>query len=238
MSLLLHIDTSAEIAFVCLSNNEQILEVNITNSQKDHAAWLHTAIKEICTKANINLKQLDALAVSSGPGSYTGLRVAFATAKGLCYVLKVPLIAVNTLQIMALAASQSLLNIPYSKESINQSTTLLCPMIDARRMEVFTAVFTPNLTEVLPAQNLILHADSFSDILQLQKVVFSGNGSIKFQSLLKHSNAVFLDVKVEAQHLVILAYNEWLKGKFQDLAYSEPFYGKEFYSPAHKLPPV
>jgi tRNA threonylcarbamoyladenosine biosynthesis protein TsaB len=238
VSLLLHIDTAAEKAYVCVSEDENILAEKTNTSQKDHAAWLHTAIKEICTKTNVNLQQLDSVAVSSGPGSYTGLRVAFATAKGLCYALNIPLIAVNTLQIMALAASQSLLKITDSKESINQSTALLCPMIDARRMEVFTAVFTPDLTEVLTAQNLILHADSFSDILQLQKVVFSGNGSIKFQSLLKHFNAIFLDVNVEAQHLVKLAYNEWLKGKFQDLAYSEPFYGKEFYSPAHKLPPV
>lgn len=238
MSLLLHIDTAAEKAYVCISKDESILSEKTNTSQKDHAAWLHTAINEMCLNATINLQQLDAVAVSSGPGSYTGLRVAFATAKGLCYALKIPLIAVNTLQIMALAASQSFKKITDPEESINQSTTLLCPMIDARRMEVFTAVFTPDLTEVIPAHNLILQADSFSDMLKSRKVVFSGNGNIKFQSLLKHSNAVFLNVNVEAQHLVKLAYNEWLKGKFQDLAYSEPFYGKEFYSPAHKLPPV
>jgi tRNA threonylcarbamoyladenosine biosynthesis protein TsaB len=166
----------------------------------------------------LKLNQLDAIAISAGPGSYTGLRVGMATAKGLCYALKKPLIAINTLKMMANAA-------------LPASTNLLCPMIDARRMEVFTAVYDGELREVRPYSNLILQPESFSDLLENQTISFFGNGSAKFQAILRHSNAVFVKIEASALNMAGLSHSSFVRGNFTELAYSQPFYGKDFHSP-------
>ena len=162
MSLILNIDTAVQTSSICLSENDETLAVKINPSQKDSAAWLHVAIKELLHEKNLFLQQLEAIAVSEGPGSYTGLRVGMATAKGLCYALNKPLITINTLQMMAFAAPK-------------QHQGLLCPMIDARRMEVFTAIFDQNLNFILPPANLVLSETSFNDFLQKNKILFFGN---------------------------------------------------------------
>src|SRR6266513_982784 len=128
MSLLLNIDTAIETASICLSKDGNVLHLSINENQKDHAAWLTVAIQEMMQNSGYQLNQLNAIAVTIGPGSYTGLRVGLSTAKGLCYVLKIPLLTIGTLEMMAFAAKQN-------------PVDLLCPMIDARRMEVFTAVY-------------------------------------------------------------------------------------------------
>jgi len=221
VSLLLHIDTAVQSASVCLAKDENILATTINPSEKESAAWLHLAIQDILRQHNYTPNQLDAIAVSAGPGSYTGLRVGMATAKGLCYALNLPLISINTLQMMAAAFKEP-------------STDLLCPMIDARRMEVFTALFDWSLNEVMPPKNLILDEQSFAEPLQEHTISFFGNGSEKARPLLQHSHAMFVDVLANASDMVSLAAKKFAEGQFSDLAYSEPYYGKDFHSPIFK----
>jgi len=217
VSFILNIDTAVQSASVCISDNARVLGMKLNPSQKDHAAWLHLAVRELLSEQGLTLQQLNAVAISAGPGSYTGLRVGMATAKGLCYALNVPLIKINTLQMMAAAADKEV-------------AELLCPMIDARRMEVFTAVFDQNLKEVSPSTNLILDESSFAPLLEKFTVSFFGNGSTKFKSLAKHTNAGFQTVEATAQHMAGLSSLKFDLRDFADLAYSEPFYGKDFHS--------
>lgn len=220
MSLILNIDTAVQTASVCLSQNGESIGLKINPSQKDHAAWLHIAIEELLQEHDHSLSSLHAIAVSAGPGSYTGLRVGMATAKGLCYALNLPLITVNTLKMMAVAAQ-------------DEPTDLLCPMIDARRMEVFTAVYNKTLTELVSPENIILSDTFLENLLEECTITFFGNGSAKFSKLINNKNAIFRQLEATAAHLGQLAYLFYNQKEFADLAYSEPFYGKEFYSPAH-----
>jgi tRNA threonylcarbamoyladenosine biosynthesis protein TsaB len=218
VSFILNIDTAVQSASVCISKDDKVLGMKLNPSQKDHAAWLHLAIKELLSEQQLSLQQIDAIAISAGPGSYTGLRVGMSTAKGLCYALNIPLIKINTLQMMAAAAKKD-------------SAELLCPMIDARRMEVFTAVFDHNLQEVLPSTNLILDEGSLKHLLDQLTICFFGNGSTKFQSITKHPNASFKTIEATAQDMAELSYHRFSLREFADVAYSEPFYGKDFHSP-------
>jgi tRNA threonylcarbamoyladenosine biosynthesis protein TsaB len=222
VSLILNIDTAVQTASVCLSIEGKSVGFTINPSQKEHAEWLHTAIFELLQKQGYSLNNLKAIAVSAGPGSYTGLRVGMATAKGLCYALQLPLITVNTLQMMAVAAQ-------------DEPTELVCPMIDARRMEVFAAVYNKTLTEVLSPQNFILSESFLEELIEKHTITFLGNGSYKFSKLINNSNAFFKEIEVTAIHLSKISYFSFVKENFADIAYSEPFYGKEFYSPAHNV---
>lgn len=221
MGFILNIDTAVVGASVCLSQRADVVGLKKTAHPAESAAWLHTAIQQLLSEQAISMAQLDAVAVSAGPGSYTGLRIGMATAKGLCYALRRPLLTINTLQMMAAAATA-------------EPTALLCPMIDARRMEVFTGLYTKALNEVLPAQAVVLANNSFAAELENTTITFFGNGSTKFQALLQHPNAVFKAIPADAAHLAALAHDAFLKKDFADLAYSEPFYGKAFYSPPTK----
>lgn len=188
---------------------------------RESAAWLQPAIKNLMQDAGKELQQLKAISVSAGPGSYTGLRVGMASAKGLCYALNIPLITINTLQAMA---SQAL-------TQINDGTNaLLCPMIDARRMEVFTGIYDRELKEVMQPTNIIVEQNSFDEWLAAAPVYFFGNGSNKVKHLLINGNAQFIDVHVSAESLVQLAFQEFEKNNFAQLAYAEPMYVKAFYS--------
>jgi tRNA threonylcarbamoyladenosine biosynthesis protein TsaB len=217
VSIILNIDTAVQTSSICLAENDQPTIAKINPSQKDSAAWLHIAIKESLNEKNLTLAQLDAIAISEGPGSYTGLRVGMAAAKGLCYTLKKPLITIGTLQMMAFAAQ-------------NYHQGLLCPMIDARRMEVFTAIFDHQFNFVLPPANLILNEYSFHDFLEKNNILFFGSGSSKFQTIIKHPNAFFASIEADATSMVSLSYKKFLAREFVDLAYSQPFYGKDFHS--------
>jgi tRNA threonylcarbamoyladenosine biosynthesis protein TsaB len=224
MSLIINVDTSTEAASICLSNNgEQVLLVE-NNDQKDHAAWLHVAIDKMMREAGYNINDLQAVAVTSGPGSYTGLRVGMATAKGLCYALNIPLITENTLKVMAFAA----------KEQGSDSSFLLCPMIDARRMEVFTALYNNNLEELMPPAAIVLDENSFSNQLENCKILFFGNGSTKWQDISKSSHALFAEYTLYAGYLGTLSYKKLIEQQFTDIIYSEPVYTKEFYTHTKK----
>lgn len=216
MSLILNIDTAVVGASLCLADGEEILALKENPDQKDSAAWLQPAIKTIFQEQNRKLSDIAAVAVSTGPGSYTGLRVGMATAKGLCYALNVPLITISTLKMMAAAA------LPRD--------TLLCPMIDARRMEVFTGVYNKDLQEVVSPTNLIVEKESFSNLLKSKQISFFGKGSDKFRELCEDENALFETIVASAKDLVNLSNQAYAESYFADLAYAEPLYLKEFYT--------
>lgn len=221
MSLLLHIDTAISSSSICVSEGAEPKAWKINPETRDSASWLHVAIKQLLHEQQIQLKDLSAISVSAGPGSYTGLRVGMATAKGLCYALNIPLITISTLKIMASAAR-------------NEPVDLLCPMIDARRMEVFTALYDKDLNEVMPPVNMILDETSFQSHLQQKTICFFGNGSEKAKPLLHHPNASFPHYDIDARQLCPLAANAYSSKDFADLAYSVPVYVKDFYSPPSK----
>lgn len=217
MSLILNIDTALESASICLATDKEIIALDSNKNQKDQAAWLHKAITEMLKKNNFTPNQLNAVAVSIGPGSYTGLRVGLAAAKGLCFALHIPLITINTLRMMAFALK-------------DEAVSLICPLIDARRMEVFTAVYDKSLQEKIPAHALIVNAASFDFLLSHDKILFGGTGSNKLQPLILHSNACFTNTTSNATHLAGLSQICYIKKEFADLAYIEPLYVKDYNS--------
>lgn len=221
MSLILNIDTALETASVCLAKEETILQFAMNENQKDHAAWLHTAIAGLLKKNNYSANALNAVAVSIGPGSYTGLRIGLSAAKGLCYALNIPLITIGTLKMMAAAVQ-------------NEATGHICPLIDARRMEVFTATYDKTLRELVAPHSLIAEPINFESALSGNKVLFCGNGSKKLQINLTHINASFSSTISDARNLASLSFKSFLKKDFASLAYTEPLYIKEFFTSQHK----
>src|SRR5580704_5487088 len=181
MSLILNIDTSMETAGVCLSIDGSTLIMAESTDQKNHSSWLHPTIARLLEETGHRVRDLQAVAVSAGPGSYTGLRVGMAAAKGFCYALGIPLIAENTLNVMAFAAREQL-----------AGADLLCPMIDARRMEVFTAIYRNDGTILLPATAMIIDENSFAEYLLLHKMSFFGDGSHKCKQLITAPSAAFV----------------------------------------------
>jgi tRNA threonylcarbamoyladenosine biosynthesis protein TsaB len=224
MALILNIDTATETASTCLSKDGEELLVLQNPEQKDHASWLHVAIGQIMESSGYSITDLQAISVTSGPGSYTGLRVGMAAAKGFCYALNIPFITESTLTLMAFAA-QALW-----KDRVQ----LLAPMIDARRMEVFTALYTLDLEQKAPPGAMLLDPDSFSGALSEDTILFFGSGSKKWQSIANSHNAFFADVPFHAGHLGILSEKKFNMGQFTDIISSEPAYIKEFHTHTKK----
>ncbi|MGI8951218.1 MAG: tRNA (adenosine(37)-N6)-threonylcarbamoyltransferase complex dimerization subunit type 1 TsaB [Chitinophagaceae bacterium] len=222
MAFILHIDSATENASVCISENEKLLALEESKIQKDHSSFLQPAIKKLLITTNHQPSEIDAIAVTAGPGSYTGLRVGLSSAKALCYALNKPLILLNTLEVMAQSQIE---NGEWKMEDI-----LFCPMIDARRMEVFTAIYNKNLQPVLLPLAMILNENSFANLLDKNTIIFFGSGHQKLKNILHNSNAIFSNCKYNACNLIHLAYNAFIQHQFADLAYSEPFYLKEFFS--------
>lgn len=222
MSLILNIDTALNTASLCLANDKEIIALHINENQKDQAAWLHKEITEMLKKNNYRPDQLTAVAVSIGPGSYTGLRVGLSAAKGLCFALQIPLIAISTLKMIAYALQ-------------DEATSLICPLIDARRMEVFVAVYDKSLQEKIPAHALIINGASFNFLLSHDKILFGGTGSNKLQPLILNSNASFSTNRSNASHLAELSQICYINNEFADLAYIEPLYVKDFNSGTHQV---
>ena len=220
MPLILNIDTSTEQASICLAEGENKLILLSNPAQKEHATWLHPAIEEALRTCNKKVTDLTAVGITAGPGSYTGLRVAMATAKGLCYALHIPLLTVNTLEAMAYAA-------------LTEEAEYLCPAIDARRMEIFTAVYDKSLHAVLAPQNMVVTPDSFAVVPEMYSIVFFGNGSKKMEPVIRHSRAIFKDLQFDASHLAVASYKKYKLGDFTSLSLAEPVYLKEFYTTAN-----
>jgi tRNA threonylcarbamoyladenosine biosynthesis protein TsaB len=221
MGLILSIDTGTEEAGICLARDEHTLGLLNNNDQKDHASWLHVAIRQLMENTGFALQELNAIACSAGPGSYTGLRVGMAAAKGLCYALKIPLITVNTLKIMALAGRQ---------QAFNKSDYFICPMIDARRMEVFAALYDLELNEILPGSAVILDSQSFDVQLNQMPVLFLGSGVTKWKLICDHPNAFYIEPPFLASHLALLAHQKFIGKQFSEIFWTEPVYLKEFFT--------
>lgn len=218
MSYLLCIETASEVCSVALANETGILQIAENHDGNAHAALLTTLIQETVEKAGISLRQLDAIAVSKGPGSYTGLRVGVSTAKGLCYALDKPLIAVNTLEALVWHWRQQ-----------TTSSTYVVPMIDARRMEVYCLVMDPQMQVHTPTEASIINETSFGELLNNHEVTFIGNGATKCKSVIQHPNAQFVEnIHCSAAGLVIPALQAYQNSHFEDVAYMEPYYLKDF----------
>ena len=219
MALILHIETATEVCSVAVSNNKELLAIKETVGGNSHSANLTTFIEEVIKQAGITLQQLDAVAVSKGPGSYTGLRIGISTAKGLCYGLDIPMIAVDTLKAMAWGASNG-----------NDADVLYCPMIDARRMEVYAGVYDKNNTTLREVKADIVDDTIYKEYLDNNIVMFFGNGAEKCRELLStHSNAKFMDNNfASAPKMISLAADKYEQKQFEDVAYFEPFYLKDF----------
>lgn len=217
--MILCIETSTNVCSAAFVRDGQVVAHNEIFDNNAHAANLTPLIEQLAADNNITLqKDVDAVAVSCGPGSYTGLRIGVSTAKGLCYSLKKPLIAIGSLNILASAiASQC------------PEASVIVPMIDARRMEVYSSVFNSKIEELQPVCAKIIDSQSFSDILSTEKVFFGGDGADKCVSTITSPNAVFVEnIRPLASSMASLAQASFDAGKFVDVAYFEPFYLKEF----------
>ncbi len=225
MATILNIETSTDVCSVALTSEGQVLDHRENYEGQTHATLLSQYVKEMLDYARSRELKLDAVAVSIGPGSYTGLRIGLSEAKGLAFGLEVPLIGVNTLQLMTVSTMFN-----HFIEDEGERGLLYIPMIDARRMEVYTAVYTPALEAVLEPQAMILDEHSFERLLeQGYTLVLMGNGSDKARQLLSRDGIRFIEgIKPVAVDMMALAEKAWREGNFIDVAYSTPLYLKEF----------
>ncbi len=234
MALILNIDTSGQEGFVALAKDGIYIDSLINSEPMQHAAFLQPAILQLVLKNRFVLQDLDAVAISNGPGSYTGLRVGLASAKGLCFALKKPLIIINTLQVMALAAKEKVSkneNDVTKWQSTNMDLPILfCPMIDARRMEVFFSIYDKNLQPIVEPCAAALNTDFLSALLTNNCIFFSGSGVFKWQKICNHPQAIFLDTISVVKSLPVLAEETFQQNLFADVVLTEPFYYKEFYT--------
>lgn len=219
MALILNIETATTVCSVSIAKDGKLIALKEQGGEYSHAENLTVFIEDVMQQANVKLLELDAIAISKGPGSYTGLRIGVSAAKGLCYALDKPLIAINTLEHLSFSASEN-----------NQQDVLYCPMIDARRMEVYCAVFTKNGECVLPTCAKIIDEHSFEDILQQHSLVYFGDGAEKCKEVLsKNKNAIFVkDIYPSAKNMIPFSEKAFLEKQFEDVAYFEPFYLKDF----------
>ncbi len=227
MATILNIETATEVCSVNLARDGEVLFERESSSGLDHSRLLTVFIDEIFGEFNFQPGKLDAVAVSKGPGSYTGLRIGVSVAKGLCYGLEIPLIAVETTEAMGKFAAFN--REKYLPGVTDADKALFCPMIDARRMEVYTALFSAQGEKMEPVSAKIIDENSFAEYLEHHSVLFFGNGAKKCKNAITHPNAVFGEPqKASARFMTRLSENKFKAGDFEDLAYFEPFYLKNF----------
>ena len=227
MAIILNIETSTRVCSVALSIDGAVINSMESNDEKSHAKHLTLFIDEVLKKSETNFQQLNAISISKGPGSYTGLRIGVSAAKGLCYALDKPLIAVNTLQLMSCGMIRVVKSGKVNISGFDDS--VLVPMIDARRMEVYTAFFYSDAKKMGEVKAEIINDKSFNEILQTRKLVCFGDGAQKAQDVIKNPNFIFIDniypSAIDMANLSEMAYNS---NKFENAAYFEPFYLKDF----------
>ena len=216
MALILSLETTTTNCSVSLSKKGETLVLREDyNTKFSHAESLHVFIDEVVESANIKLPEIDAIAVSKGPGSYTGLRIGVSAAKGLCFSLDKPLISVSTLESLS--------------HQINIEDGFIVPMLDARRMEIYSAIFDASHHQIRETQAQILEESSFLDYLDKSMVYFIGNGVEKTKALIQHENAVFVKDKLpSANEMGKLAFQKFRNNDFENVAYFEPYYLKDF----------
>ena len=216
MALILCLETATTNCSVGVAKDGKLLSLKEDNSKNySHAEKLHVFIEEALKEAGVTNKDLDAIAISKGPGSYTGLRIGVSSAKGLCYSLDIPLISVPTLDLLA--------------HQLDGEKGIFISMLDARRMEVYSAVYDSELKQLRDTKAQVLEESSFSEYLEKSTVHFIGNGVAKFEEICKHSNAVFHTQKYpSAREMAEIAENKYKKSDTEDVAYFEPYYLKDF----------
>jgi tRNA threonylcarbamoyladenosine biosynthesis protein TsaB len=219
MVTILQIETATQVCSAALSVNGETIALKELAAQNIHAGSLTLFIQDVMQQANISYAGLDAIAVSKGPGSYTGLRIGVSTAKGICFAQDKPLLAIDTLKMM----SQGFM------EANSSYTGLICPMIDARRMEVFTALYNNQLQQAAIVEAKIIDETSYQDELNQQMITFIGDGAMKCSTAIQSANAVFNDYNFNsASYMSKLAYTAFDLQQFEDVAYFEPYYLKDF----------
>ncbi len=216
MSYILNIETATKNCSVSISKSGELVALEeLNDGNYSHAEKLHVFIESVLKKAAISFSDLDAVSVGKGPGSYTGLRIGVSAAKGLCFGLEIPLMAIETLTILA--------------NSISVTDGVLVPMLDARRLEVYSAVFAPDYQQIRETQAQIIDETSFVEYLNKGKVYFLGDGAEKCKEIIKHENAVFIDGKSPSTNeMARLSYEKLKKNDIEDVAYFEPYYLKDF----------
>jgi tRNA threonylcarbamoyladenosine biosynthesis protein TsaB len=221
--MILQIETATTSCSVALAKDGAVLAFKQVNERNIHAEVITLFIDELIASQGIRYEDLDAIAVSCGPGSYTGLRIGISTAKGLCFALDKPLIAIETLEAMA----YGIIN---QADYAGDKGMLLCPMIDARRMEVFTTVFTGEGNKIRPVSAEVINENSFEDLLKTQKILFFGDGAEKCRVFLgDNPNAEFLPGFTNSAVYLTQRANEKFRNKeFENVAYFEPYYLKDF----------
>ena len=220
---ILYIESSTLTCSVAISRNAEILALKESHDQSyAHSEKLVTYIDEVIKQAGLKPSDLDAVCVSKGPGSYTGLRIGVSAAKGLCYGLGIPLLSVGSLESIAYLAKTNF-------ENTLADVALLCPMVDARRMEVYMQLFDVDLNLLQPVSAEIIDEQSFSSELGKGKIAFFGDGAAKCKETIQHTNAVFLDdFKTSATGMISVAEAKFSNEQFEDVAYFEPYYLKDF----------
>jgi tRNA threonylcarbamoyladenosine biosynthesis protein TsaB len=218
MSLLLSLETSVKVCSVAIHDGGELLATSEIHIEQSHASKLAVLIDEVKNKVGIEYKQLSAVAISSGPGSYTGLRIGTSTAKGLCFALNLPLISIGSLELLA-----------FQMKDQNPQQAHLCPMIDARRMEVYCLITDAALNIIHPTEAKVIDEDSFREYLEKNAIAFFGDGSDKCKEKITHQNAHFVSgVYPKASQLGQMAFEKFQKKEFEDLVSFEPHYLKEF----------
>jgi tRNA threonylcarbamoyladenosine biosynthesis protein TsaB len=225
MALILNIESSTEVCSVTVARDGIAIHSREEVTGQNHARLLTVFIDEVLIRSNIVMEQLDAVAVSGGPGSYTGLRIGVSVAKGICYALHLPLCAITSLESLAHHVIHDIVRL----NTMEMDNVLFCPMIDARRMEVYTAFYDKNGSQVRGIQADIIDHTSYLDFLENKPVYFFGNGSAKCRYAITHPNAIFInDILSSAKNMIPLAERNFNNQKFVDVAYYEPFYLKDF----------
>lgn len=216
MAYILNFDTATKNCSVSISNDGELLASEELNSEGySHGEKLHVFIEKVLKEIEIKFSDLAAVCVGKGPGSYTGLRIGVSAAKGICFALDIPLISIETLDILA------------STVAVQQG--VIVAMLDARRLEVFSAVYNADGDRIRKTEAQIIDSESFKEYLENGKVYFVGDGAEKCKELILHKNAVFIDDKFpSAINMPVLAHEKFIKKEFEDVAYFEPFYLKDF----------
>ncbi len=224
--MILCLETATDVCSVALSGDHEPLFVKQTVTGRSHASTISVMIKDGLQETRISMDQIDAVAVSKGPGSYTGLRIGVSVAKGIAYATGKPLIAVSTLQAMALGALKSRL---FRKIKEQAADCWLCPVIDARRMEVYAGFYDEQNRLKKDIGAVVVDRETWSEIIHERPIVFLGSGSEKCKKVIKHKNGYFIDhFKPSAVHMIPLALSALAGKDFEDTAYFEPYYLKEF----------
>jgi len=219
MAIILQIETATPVCSVAIAKDGKLIAFKEILKENSHSSLITVMIDELLKELGLTPKQLDAIAVSKGPGSYTGLRIGASVAKGMCYALDIPLIAISTLKALAWGIRE---------EYGNNANTLYCPMIDARRMEVYATIVDADLHAIIEDVPVILDDNSFSELLKENTIVFAGDGSEKSKTVLTSQNARFIDTLASARWMCELSESAYQSKTFADTAYFAPFYLKEF----------